>query len=286
MKKTVRIQKKNDKKARFLRKNQGNAKKNNDFTIKTKKINNICLKKEKSCCRMILKYNIIRPCSTITKKNFRHSTNSEGKKNRYDVYISNEFLSDKDVGKGKVRQMANIGAAAKYFIQLYFQTTSPYQCSRMKIEKLLSIVNYVSLRSGKPLFNQIMRVNQCGTGFPEISWLIREDIKDGENDNSGIKISPDMIDETRDYPEIYHCDTIFNDDERRLFNEVFYSFGAYSAKYLGIAINQFVDKISVKNNDSERPIIDYEKAINFFRNDDNLAEFPNNEIILFIKNYS
>lgn len=284
MKKISRNYRKKGVKALFGQKKSQNPSKTDNYTRKTKKINNICLKKEKTCCRMTIKYNI-RPCSTVIKKNFRCSTKRECKKNRYDVYISNGYLSNKDVEKRKVRQMANIGAAAKYFIQLYFQTTLPYQCSRMKIEKLLSIVNYVSLKSGKPLFNQIMRVNQCGTGFPEISWLIREDIKDGQNDDSGIKISPDMIDKTRGYPEIYHYDTIFNDDERKLFNEVFCTFGAYSAKYLGIAINEFVDKISVTNNDSERPIIDYDKAMVFFENDDCLTEFPDNKIILFIKNY-
>lgn len=285
MKKTVRIQKKNDKKAQILRKDQGNTKKNNDFTIKIKKINNMCLKNDEIHCKISIQW------KNISRNNpFQNSSKELRRKDerRTDwtrvIAEKDSFISGNvDVKRRKDKNMGNIGAAARYLIRLYFKTEPKYQCSRTKIEKLLSIANYISIRQQDQMFNETMYVNQCGTGFPVVAWLFREDIMDGINDDSGIIIDPNFIDENAYCPDIYDSDYPLGDRED-LLKKVFLSFGACSAKHLGIEINGFVKEISITREDLPRPIIDYEKAAQFFENDEVLEKYSDNKIVSFILN--
>jgi hypothetical protein len=280
MRKTVRIQKKNDKKARILRKNQ---KKTNEI----KKINNICLKNDEIHCRISIQW------KNILKNNSYQNSSSEFRRENERRTDWTRVIPEKDsfisgnvnANRRKDKNMGNIGAAARYLIRLYFKTEPKYQCSRTKIEKLLSIANYVSIRQQSQMFSETMCVNQCGTGFPEVAWLFREDIMEGINDDSGVILNSNFIDENAYYPDVYESDYPLGDKED-LLKMVFLSFGACSAKYLGIEINGFVKEISKDTEDFPRPIIDYEKAARFFGNDELLEKYSENKIISFILNIS
>lgn len=174
----------------------------------------------------------------------------------------------------------SIIASARYLIRLYFQTKIKYQCSRSKIDKLLSIANFVSIKQGNQLFNETMSVNQCGTSFPIISWLIREDIMDGINDDFST-IDIDTIDENAFYPFFYESEYPIEDIQELLKN-VFLRFGSTSTKELGLQINEFVGEISTIVDGVPRPIIDYKKATQFFSDDKKLEKYPENKIISYL----
>lgn len=178
----------------------------------------------------------------------------------------------------------DIIASARYLIRLYFQTKIKYQCSRSKIDKLLSIANFISIKEDNQMFDEIMSVNQCGTSFPMLTWIIREDIMDGINEDFNM-IDIDSIDENGYYPEFYESDYPI-EDKKDLLKNIFLRFGSTSTKELGLQINEFVDEISMTKDDFHRPIIDYEKAKEFFQNDEMLEKYKDNKIISFIKEFS
>ena len=170
--------------------------------------------------------------------------------------------------------------SARYLIRLYFQTKIKYQCSRSKIDKLLSIANFISIKQGNQMFNETMSVNQCGTSFPMLTWIFREDIMDGINDNFNI-IDVNSIDENAYYPEFYEYEFLLG-NERDLLKNIFLRFGSSSAKELGLQINEFIDEISTIVEEAPRPIVDYEKAKDFFQNDEMLEKYSENKIVEFI----
>ena len=171
-------------------------------------------------------------------------------------------------------------ASARYLIRLYFQTKIKYQCSRSKIDKLLSIANFISINQGNPMFNETMSVNQCGTSFPVISWLIREDIMNGINEDFSI-IDIDSIDENAHYPEFYESEYPL-EDKKELLKNIFLRFGSTSTKELGLQINEFVDEISTIVDGVPRQIIDYEKAREFFQSDEMLEKYSDNKIVSYL----
>ena len=170
--------------------------------------------------------------------------------------------------------------SARYLIRLYFQTKIKYQCSRSKIDKLLSIANFISIKQGNQMFNETMSVNQCGTSFPMLTWIFREDIMDGINDDFNI-IDVNSIDENTYIPFIYESEFLL-ENERDLLKNIFLRFGSTSAKDLGLQINEFIDEISTIVEEASRPIIDYEKAKKFFQNDELLEKYSENKIVKFI----
>lgn len=175
-------------------------------------------------------------------------------------------------------------ASARYLIRLYYQTKIKYQCSLSKIDKLLSIANFTSIKQENQLFDETMSINQCGTSFPVISWVIREDIMDGINEDFST-IDINSIDENADYPFCYESEYPI-EDKKDLLKNIFIRFGSTSTKALGLQINEFVDEISTTVDDFSRPIIDYEKAKEFFQNDERLEKYRDNKIVLFIKEIS
>lgn len=178
----------------------------------------------------------------------------------------------------------DIIASARYLIRLYFQTKIKYQCSRSKIDKLLSIANFISIKEGNQMFDEIMSVNQCGTSFPMLAWIIREDIMDGINEDFNM-IDIDSIDENGYYPEFYESDYPI-EDKKDLLKNIFLRFGSTSTKELGLQINEFINEISSIVEEGPRPIVDYEKVKEFFHNDEMLEKYSDNKIISFIKEFS
>ena len=98
-------------------------------------------------------------------------------------------------------------------------------------------------------------------------------------------IDIDSIDENGYYPEFYESDYPI-EDKKDLLKNIFLRFGSTSTKDLGLQINEFIDEISTTVDDFPRPIIDCEKAKEFFQNDEMLEKYSDNKIISFIKEFS
>lgn len=170
---------------------------------------------------------------------------------------------------------------ANYFVQLYYAVSDTlyYPCSRVLIEKLLSIANFKCLRDNqKPLFTDTMFVNQCGTGF-SLEWYFEGDIifSNVEPDNSAIQEENIHFDVR--IPTKYRSS--ISEAEKSFLKDIFLRFGGYSAKTIGLEINEFIDAISAEN-DVGRIIVDPQKSTKFFSSEENLAKFRNNFIIGYV----
>ncbi len=243
----------------------------------------IILKKGKKYCK--IKTHVLY-CGTSLSSSNVATPSFDGDRCYTECKSKKEYKNDNtscEVAKGVKEgiHMIDIGYAAKYLIQLFEKTEPQYECGRIKIEKLLSIAQFVSIKKGNPLFSDNLLVNQCGTGFKEIAWHISPSVFEGENDNSRIQES--QIDETSSTTDDTDYSLIIPNEDICLLKDVFLNFGAYDPKVLGIKINDFVDDIKSQTNvDSNRPIVDVKMAQKFFNEKFTYTKYSKNFIIDYI----
>lgn len=184
-------------------------------------------------------------------------------------------------------QMINIVDAAKYLIQLYYKTGCRYHCTRTKIEKMLSIANLVSLKSGEALFVEKNVVNPCGTGFPILASFLFGDIVEGREDETCLEIPKELVNESAVYPPFYEIDnySLSSRNVSQLLLDIFLKFGNYDAKTMGILCDAFKCSIATNEPGSDRRIINNEAVKPFFDTCAYDDKYKNNEIISFIVNY-
>ncbi len=184
-------------------------------------------------------------------------------------------------------QMINIVDAAKYLVQLYYKTGSRYHCTRTKIEKLLSIASFVELSRGRDLFIDKNVINPCGTGYPILANHFFGDIIDGTEKESNCAIKEEYIDENIQIPAVYEIDGCAPIPEHicKLLSNVFFKFGNYEARKLGIILDEFKNDIVAVDEVAKRDVIDKEMASTFFNNQEVIRNYSDNEIISYIKNF-
>lgn len=178
----------------------------------------------------------------------------------------------------------DIFEAAKYVVCLHYKADTEYTCNRTKIEKLLAIADLIFIKSGKRLFPQWpIYINSCGIGYRALStdsFLFPIDnIMPGEDlskfiDNFRIKLN-----NQQDIPSTYETE-LPDENKRKVIEDVFCCFGAYTAKLIGSTIDEFKEFIQGGDASDE---VDKEKAMAFLSEDSDLVK--TNIIAKFICEY-
>ena len=191
------------------------------------------------------------------------------------------------------RQMKGIDLfnAAIYMVGLHFKAEKPYTCTRTKIEKLLAIADLIAIKSGHRLFPQHqMYINSCGIGYCVLAKdalrFPMDKIIDGETLSPAFTDEPQLeIDQTRDIPELYST-SIDSEKIRLLLEDVYCSYGKYSAKLIGTTMDEFKQRIESDDLESIslKHIVDAQKAQLFFNNEKEQL-LSSNRIAMYIARY-
>ena len=196
-----------------------------------------------------------------------------------------ELLQDKMCENSDVQNLVeihvNLRESANYLIQLFYQTKKRYSCTRTKVGKLLSIVAFVYAKSGKKLFDEaIFKYDNCGTSINELKVYIDRDVyiqyqyeDDCQYINSEFLHHEDIIEKHKDIDSV-------DDTLKKVIEDVFRNFGAFSAYDLGQCINPIVNLPQMVNEKGEIqlhiiPTIDFELFAEGVLNEKNsfLVEF-------------
>lgn len=181
--------------------------------------------------------------------------------------------------------------AAKYIVCLHYKADKQYTCNRTKIDKLLAIADLVFIRHSKRLFpNQPIYINGCGIGyrilatnsylFP-IDNMINGDSRADFSDNLVVILS----DDNREVPSMYSV-SLPDGPQRKVLEDVFCRFGAYTAKLIGSTMDEFKGflKSDMSCDTDSNDEVNVERANVFFTHGNDLLK--TNVIAKFIAEYT
>lgn len=182
--------------------------------------------------------------------------------------------------------------AAIFIVTLHYRANKLYACNRTKIEKLLAIADLIAIKAGKRLFPQYpIFINSCGIGY----CVLAKDPVRFPMDNIIDGIEPSLRSYTSDgplielqevafIPEMYSR-AVLPEKQRKLLEDVFCKFGAYSAKLIGSTMDEFKDyiKSSEMHSPNSKYTVDEQKAKIFFMSNDQILE--TNFIAKYINEY-
>lgn len=153
----------------------------------------------------------------------------------------------------QTKMHANLAQCANYFVQLFYQTGRKYTCTRSKIGKLLSIVNFLYARDDKLLFDEaVCKYEGCGTAIKELKFILDRDIYICSEYRDYKKEIPDAeFRKNASIPERYKETDRLSEDIKNTIRRVFQKFGAYSVVDLGDALSIIVEHSGVTKSDGK-----------------------------------
>ena len=167
-------------------------------------------------------------------------------------------------------------------------------CTRTKIGKMLTIIQILSLKCRREIaFDELIVSETCGTSVPILSvyrypydiWELNKGRTLDEPFQSrddfferNSRMSKDEVERiNEDIPKLYEIQQEICGPLQRIIEDVFYEFGAYDSYEIGKLINDFKDKICIKEVVDEEMIGDWLKEIQ--------GQPTDNELIKFIAEY-
>lgn len=208
------------------------------------------------------------------------------------IFVENiEPLQSEHIKKYKCvcknKNMIDVLVAAKYLIQLYYKTEEQFRCTGTKIEKLLSIAAMIEMKHHDLLFADEIVINLCGTGIPVVSEFTWDDIIDGKKNEDGNDILRELINEDAYVPAMFNIDKdMISCNIKRMLEDLFFKFGNFSSKRLGVLLDEFKKEISMVSPVTGKEIIGFAEAYAYFNDLDKLKAHEGNIIVNYIFNYT
>ena len=145
----------------------------------------------------------------------------------------------------------------------------------------------MELSHDRDLFIDKNVINPCGTGYPVLANHFFGDIIDGTEKENNCAIKGVCVDEHIQIPAIYEIDdcTPIPEYMCNLLSDVFFKFGNYEARRLGIILDEFKNDIVTIDEITKREVIDNERARVFFKDQEVFRNYNENEIISYIGNF-
>ena len=146
----------------------------------------------------------------------------------------------------------NLAEATNYLVQQFYKTQQKFSCTRTKLGKMLSIIAFRYARNGKVAFDELIyRYNDCGTTIDGLAAYADRDVYIQliyYDDNKKItQTYDDDLDVSQNIPDKYKTISSLKETDKEIIKEVFYEFGAYSAKKLGEYINVIIEENVVES---------------------------------------
>lgn len=167
--------------------------------------------------------------------------------------------------------------AAKMLIRLFYKKKMP--CTRIVVEKLLSIIYLIGLKNNAFSFSDYFCANACGMGCPALSRYIPDEIF-----SSNLESVFEQDKGESDVPEIFKGEDIKDAEFTTALSKVFNKFGEWTPKNLGLDIDKFKNEVLSDSVEfDKKKVIDVDKAKIFLKNTD--YKQYNSEVLDFICEY-
>lgn len=135
----------------------------------------------------------------------------------------------------------NCVTAGNVMVQLFSQTQPKYHLNNKKLQYLLCIAQFVSLRCGRVLFDGNIRNLKNGFAVEKVadSFISHSAIQEGIAADKALKRSCEDFKIPFSAKKIYSISEELSDEDKRLLTSVFIRFGAYNEESLHKLLNGF-----------------------------------------------
>ncbi len=174
-------------------------------------------------------------------------------------------LSDFKEIKENARKNSSISIlkSAKLLIGFFFMNEREKYCSRILIEQLLIIANFIELKNNRLLFEPKIKESHIGLRYMDLSWYIPSDITLDFDMDYIPSNKPIQFKEVENYhiPRYFEVEKdYFSKEDYKLLLDVFTQFSDWSPKELAyefekfknIIISDLGDDYSMKNIDNRK----------------------------------
>ena len=180
------------------------------------------------------------------------------------------------------KNMLNVYICANFLVQMYYQIEKKYNLERIKLERLLAIVElrYMAQKKQRLFGDSLVLTYNETLEYRMYAWFPPSIVTGEEHaSNNSLPISVEMVEKAlADIPK-FPCgyEVSILDGEKELFDQVrmwfidaFIQFGDYESFILKYAIDEFKDEITCEKNafsSNIRKIVSTQKVYEFFRRD-------------------
>lgn len=175
----------------------------------------------------------------------------------------------------------NLKVLAFYLVSLYYKTGCKYLCSITKINRLLTIYKFCTLKYNDESLRGEYIIN-TSMWFDSLWFCIYKEEYFNENlMKQECKEITEEINEFAEVPEKYKVEHQIGVSSKILLEKIFRKFGNYSLNDLGPMIDEIIFEMPTKKIDGKKDI-----DVNNFKK--SLYVYPqnlNNEVLNFIKNF-